>query len=83
MTCIIEECHCIGEDRDYFYPGLPLCDKYYAGYLEWLLDGIDITIDDPMADTAFEKYKIELKPLPSPPKPKPKKKSSSTFKMKM
>lgn len=83
MKCIIEDCYSDAKDRKYFFIDEPMCDLHYAGYLEWLLDSLNIEVSAEMAESSFEKYKIELKPLrPSPAKPKPKQPVSG-FKMKM
>ena len=82
MMCCVDGCRETGKDRKYFFEDEPFCNQHYAGYLESLVDGFKEEVDAERAESAYEKYKIELKPLPAPPKSKPKK-SSSTFKMKM
>ena len=84
MKCVIENCQCTAKVRDYFFDDEPLCYEHYCGYLEFLVESFNVKVTAETAESSFEKYKIELKPLPAPqPKPKPKKQSSSAFKMKM
>jgi len=80
MLCYINGCSEIGKDRKYFYVDEPFCNQHYAEYLESLVDDFEEEVDAKGAEGAYEKYKIELKPLPAPRKAKTKK-SSSTFKM--
>lgn len=85
MECIFEECNCIAKEREkYFFEGEPMCDMHYAGYLEWLLDSFNVYVSAERAESSFEKYKIDLRPITTKPRRKPKKKKvSSSFRIKM
>jgi hypothetical protein len=83
MECIFEGCICEAKEREkYFFEDEPMYDMHYAGYLEWLLDSFNVYVSTERAESSFEKYKIDLRPIVPRPKPKKKKKTSS-FRMKI
>lgn len=72
MSCVL--CGKTAKERKYFFPGEPLCDEHYAGYLEYVIDGFEDEMTSSEVSSAFEKYKISLVPKPKPiikPMPKP------------
>lgn len=60
--CVL--CSESGRGRKYFFKGKPLCDKDYAGYLEFLLDELEEEVTSEDANSACKAYmlKLELKP---------------------
>lgn len=84
-SCIF--CTNIGKERKLFFPGKPMCDQHYIGYLEFLIEDFEDEITDSDKQSTYERYKIKLEPKPVPikpiPKPKPTPYSSNPFKMGM
>jgi hypothetical protein len=67
-TCIL--CLSVGKERRYFFPGKPLCDLHYSGYLEYVIEEFEEEVTTSNRESAYGKYKITLEPKPASVKQK-------------
>ncbi len=50
---MIDNCQCKAKERKYYLRYEPLCDMHYLGYLELLLDSLNIEVSNEKATSSF------------------------------